>query len=243
MKPEVKKPPQRRTFWHAFCFAVIGGIAAMGIATSFESKAVGPAQRISVIDGDTIQLNGRIVQLYGIDAPELGQTCLNDGNLSRCGLSAAFELQKLLKIEHAPLECQPVKDVGDPALQVCAFGYMDPARILLESGYALANAGAGPEYAKAEDSARQARMGLWHSRYVAPEDWRAGQRLAEETVEAAGPCPIKAVVAPDGQRLYYVPTDSDYNSVEVDSAQGSRLYCSDEDARRDGWRRKGQLGG
>lgn len=243
MKPEAIKPPRRPAIWLALGFATIIGIVAMGIAASFESKAAGPAQQISVIDGDTIQLDGKVVQLYGIDAPELGQTCLNDGNLSRCGLSAAFELQKLLKIEHTPLECQPVKNVSDPALQICAFGYMDPAQVLLESGYALADTGAGPEYAKAEDSARQANMGLWHSRYIAPKDWRAGKRLPEETVETSGPCPIKAIVAPGGRHLYYVPTDTGYDSIEVDPAQGGRLYCSDEDARQDGWRREGQLGG
>jgi endonuclease YncB( thermonuclease family) len=240
MKPEAKKSPRRRAFLHVLCLAAMVGIAANGLATSFESEAVGPAQQFSVIDGDTIQLDGRIVELYGIDAPELGQMCLHNGKLNHCGLSAAFELQKLLKIEHAPLECQPAKDAGDPALQICVFGFTDPARVLLESGYALAEASAGPEYAKAEDSARQARMGLWHSRYVPPKDWRAGQRLAEETAEAVGPCPIKAVVVPNGQRLYFVPTDTRYDSAKVDPSQGGRLYCSDEDARRDGWRRDGQ---
>ena len=163
MKPEAKKPQRSRTFLQALLVLAVAGIAAIWAATAFESKAVGPSQHISVIDGDTIQLDGKIVQLYGIDAPELGQMCLHNGNLGHCGLSAAFELQKLLKIELAPLTCQPAKAAGNPPIQICAFGYEDPALILLESGYGLAIAGAGPKYAKAEDSAKQVRIGLWHN--------------------------------------------------------------------------------
>ncbi|MFZ2102858.1 MAG: hypothetical protein WAU86_20070 [Oricola sp.] len=34
----------------------------------------------SVVDGDTLRLNGERVRLLGIDAPEKSQTCDKDGN-------------------------------------------------------------------------------------------------------------------------------------------------------------------
>lgn len=223
-------------------FCLVLGVIVVGVqlATSLESQAVGPAQQVSVIDGDTFQLNGKTIQLYGIDAPELGQLCLHDHSLERCGLSAAFELKKLLSIEHGPLECRPAKGADDPALQICIFGHTDVARALLEGGYAVTTADTSPAYAEAQDSARQGALGLWHSRYIDPKEWRAGKRLAQEAGDGRGPCPIKAVVAPDGHRLYYVPTDAQYEAIVVDPARGDQLYCSDEDARRDGWRRAGE---
>ena len=33
--------------------------------------------KISVIDGDTIEMHGKRIRLHGIDAPESGQTCIN----------------------------------------------------------------------------------------------------------------------------------------------------------------------
>jgi endonuclease YncB( thermonuclease family) len=35
--------------------------------------------RASVIDGDTIDIHGTRIRLYGIDAPESSQLCLKDG--------------------------------------------------------------------------------------------------------------------------------------------------------------------
>jgi endonuclease YncB( thermonuclease family) len=43
------------------------------------------AERLSVIDGDTLQVDGAIVQLYGIDAPELGQLCESDNRFGLAG--------------------------------------------------------------------------------------------------------------------------------------------------------------
>ena len=45
----------------------------------------------------------------------------------------------------------------------------------------------------------------------------------------------------DGRRTYFVPTDEGYESIDVDPSRGDRYYCSDEEARRDGWRRTSEL--
>jgi endonuclease YncB( thermonuclease family) len=48
----------------------------------------------SVIDGDTIEIHGRRIRLWGIDAPEAAQRCMEDGALYPCGLDASRALFK-----------------------------------------------------------------------------------------------------------------------------------------------------
>jgi len=229
--------PVSRHIGLVICIVLAAAAAAIQITTSFESGAVGPGQRISVIDGDTLELDDKIIQLYGIDAPELGQICMHDRTPEHCGLAAAFELKKLLSVEHAPLECRQAKAADDPSLQICTFAHIDIARVLLEGGYVLTAADTSQDYLQAQESAHQGALGLWHNQYVKPEDWRSGKRLPVENDGPQESCPIKAVVRGNSMRLYFVPTDPDYEAIKIDPAKGDKLYCSDEDARRDGWRR------
>ena len=38
-----------------------------------------------VTDGDSIKINNRKIRLVGIDAPELKQTCIKEGEENPCG--------------------------------------------------------------------------------------------------------------------------------------------------------------
>lgn len=203
------------------------------------SQAGGKDRPATAIDGDTIQLDGKVVQLYGIDAPELGQHCLDSGVWETCGQAAAHELNKQLRLSRQTVKCLPVKSSETPE-DVCFVGDTDVAEALLTAGYVTASAAANPDYRELEETAREARLGLWHSDFVTPSDWRRGKRLANEPGPEADPCPVKAVAMGDGQRFYFVPTDDGYESVKVDPAHGDRRYCSDESARQDGWRRAGE---
>ena len=50
-----------------------------------------------IIDGDTIILNSEKIRFYGIDTPEIKQTCTNNNGQSySCGLKATLELKKII---------------------------------------------------------------------------------------------------------------------------------------------------
>ena len=60
----------------------------------------------SVVDGDTIEIHGTRIRLFGIDAPESSQLCVRPtGERWRCGQQASFALAD--RIGHATVSCQP----------------------------------------------------------------------------------------------------------------------------------------
>ncbi|HEX9771383.1 MAG TPA: thermonuclease family protein [Kiloniellales bacterium] len=224
------------------CVAMVLAWGAGHFALTRDSRAGSEDALVTAVDGDTIQLDGKVVQLYGIDAPELGQHCLHDGLWRTCGLSAAYELNKQLRLSRRHVKCLPANASGTSD-EICFAGDVDVAQSLLTAGYVTANATADPNYRELEEKAREAGLGLWHSQFVAPSEWRQGKRLPDEPGPAVEDCPVKAVALSDGQRVYYVPTDDGYDSVTVDPANGDRRYCSDESARQAGWRRVGEAVG
>jgi endonuclease YncB( thermonuclease family) len=57
-----------------------------------------------VIDGDTLEIHGTRIRLFGIDAPESTQLCRgSDSDTYRCGAKAANDLAAL--INRRPVSC------------------------------------------------------------------------------------------------------------------------------------------
>ena len=73
----------------ALVFALLLMFSAIGPASA-QNLIVGVA---SVIDGDTIEIHGQRIRLFGIDAPESSQLCVRPtGERWRCGQQASFAL-------------------------------------------------------------------------------------------------------------------------------------------------------
>lgn len=212
---------------------------AAAVSLTVVSRVGSTETTAMAIDGDTIQLDGKVIELYGIDAPELGQHCLDQGSWRECGLSAAYELNKLLHLSRRGIRCVPNEDLQS-AERVCFAGEVNVAEALLTAGYVAASPEANPDYQELEAKARAADLGLWQSEFVPPADWRQGLRLPGEPELSGDACPIKAIASGGTEGRYFVPTDSGYDTLAFDAAKGDRGYCSDESARADGWRHSGE---
>jgi len=226
-----------RTLHRALLLALLGAPlwAAFWLAAPASAENASPG--IVVIDGDTLEVDGEVLRLYGIDAPELGQTCLDKSKRWRCGLQAALELRGLLRI-WGNVTCSVVRFDDEGTRAICHNPqYDDPAEVLLARGLAVALPDSIPAYKRAEIQAKNAKLGIWRGEFVEPSQWREGKRLAATADSPAEVCDVKGIVTAQGNRVYYVPTDADYEAVTVSPERGERMFCSDDEAELAGWKR------
>ena len=143
------------------------GMAAFSAPSAADGRVTWLAQAASdivgkarVIDGDTLEVGGRIVRLYGIDAPENGQTCMAGGAPWPCGENAAFALA-YATAEHW-LRCETRgQDAAGRVVAVCFAGPYDIGARLVREGWARANPAVSPGYAEEETQAKRAGAGIW----------------------------------------------------------------------------------
>ncbi|WP_407156571.1 thermonuclease family protein [Bradyrhizobium sp. STM 3557] len=128
----------------------------------------------SVIDGDTLEIHGIRIRLWGIDAPESSQLCRSERSLQyRCGAQAANDLDAF--IARQPVNCLPVSlDQYGRTVATCSVGGTDLGEWLVRKGLALD----WPQYSKgrygqAQRDAARAGDGIWKGSYVEPWLYRA----------------------------------------------------------------------
>jgi len=138
----------------------------------------------SVVDGDTLEIHGNRIRLWGIDAPESTQTCRGDDSLPyRCGAEAANRLDAF--IASRPVNCLPISlDRYGRTVATCKVAGIDLGDWLVRNGLALdwPRYSSG-KYGAVQQEAEQAGRGMWKGSYVEP--WlyrvcvRAGGRPAD----------------------------------------------------------------
>ncbi len=132
--------------------------------------------RASVIDGDTLDIHGTRVRLFGIDAPESSQTCgTATGGSWRCGQEAAAALDRRLMGKVVSCETRDVDRYGR-TVAVCREGGTDLNAWMVSQGLAVAYVRYGADYAGAEAQARSRRAGIWAGPFQNPADYRAENR-------------------------------------------------------------------
>lgn len=132
--------------------------------------------RASVVDGDTLEVHGRRVRLFGIDAPEAGQTCQDaHGQAYRCGQKAASTLEA--RIGGGVVTCEPTDiDRYGREVAVCRVFGEDLGAWMVGLGWAVAYRTYSERYVPAEELARRRKLGLWAGRFTGPSGWRQDHR-------------------------------------------------------------------
>lgn len=200
------------------------------VATPLELKG-----RATVISADTIRLNGAVVRLAGIEAPEASQPCYRaNGRLWNCATAARKALEKIVRGQ--TVICQPSdSDAAGRVTAGCAVRSSDIGATLVRAGHVFATAGfLTSTYASEEKDAQSNKRGVWQGKdVIRPQQWRD---LAWEEAKQDAPdgCPIKGVVRASS-RYYELPWSRGYTDIKVRENQGERWFCSEADAQAAGF--------
>ena len=133
--------------------------------------------RAKITDGDSLEIAGERIRLFGIDAPEGRQQCRDkNGAEYACGREAARALERL--IGGRTVTCRMVEhDQYQRDVATCAVGgqgrEQDLGDAMVRSGHArdYPRHSRG-RYAAAEREAREAKRGLWAGEFENPGTWR-----------------------------------------------------------------------
>jgi endonuclease YncB( thermonuclease family) len=129
------------------------------------------SQKLKVVDGDTIHLNGDKIRFNGIDTPELNQICIKNGVENLCGLKAKQLL--ITKIGDFNVECiSNGKDRYKRILAECFVNNESLSSYLVRSGYAFAYRRYSDKFISDEEYARFNKVGMWSMKFDYPWDFR-----------------------------------------------------------------------
>ena len=129
------------------------------------------SQDLRVVDGDTIHLNGEKIRFTGIDTPELKQTCIKEGVINPCGVTAKEILIK--KISDNKVECiSEGKDQYKRTLAECFVNNESLSSYLVRNGYAFAYRKYSKKFILDEDYAKANKIGMWSMKFDYPWDYR-----------------------------------------------------------------------
>lgn len=130
-----------------------------------------PALAQTVVDGDTITLNGTTWRLWGIDAPESNQWC---GHYP-AGARATQMLEQLMRGKSINCEGRGI-DPDGLTIGLCRANGNDLGATMVRLGMAWAFVQYSRDYVEQETKAKADKLGV-HAHQCAPAwEWRAAVR-------------------------------------------------------------------
>lgn len=210
--------------------------------------ARGPGGFGTAVDGDTLVVGGERVRLFGIDAPELHQTCQRNGEDWSCGTAAAAQLAQMIAGQQVFCDSMG-KDQYQRTLSHCVAGTTDINRTMVALGFAVAYRRYSQEYVAAEAMAQAGKRGVWAGAFQRPDEYRHAAQ-ASSTGSTGGGRPGRAESARDwgaraqancnikgnrnrkGQWIYHLPGMPYY-----DQTRPEEIFCTEAEAQAAGYRR------
>lgn len=190
---------------------------------------------VRVIDGDTLEISGERVRLFGIDAPERDQRCTDAaGRPWACGARATEALRDLTKGRAVRCSGEEQDRYGRLVAR-CAVAGRDLGAAMVRDGMAFAYRRYSLDYVAEEGQAKAAKRGIWAGTAENPAAVRAGARPVQAAPKG---CAIKGNISSRG-RIYHLPDDRSYAETRINTATGERWFCTEAEARAAGWRHAG----
>ncbi len=123
--------------WPRHAHAAMANRRLILIALSEVALPGDMAGKTSVIDGDTLEIHGTRIRLWGIDAPEGTQLCRGEDSVQyRCGAKSANDLDAF--IAGRPVNCVPIAlDRYGRTVATCSIAGDDLGEWLVRNGLAL----------------------------------------------------------------------------------------------------------
>lgn len=226
-------------------FILTAVVLLFGSPTAASEQQVSGAAK--AIDGDTLDISGVRVRLFGIDAPEAKQVCLRDNQGWDCGTEATKVLVKL--IDGQAIKCQATDtDVYGTLVATCYRGGLDLGLAMIEAGLAVTLDNSPQQYVVAEGLRKTHRIGIWSATFQMPAEWRTANPIklqspvkvtqrqqnsaAERVYRNQYGCAIKGNRNRKGAWIYHLPGRPYY-----DETRPEELFCTESQAQRAGYRR------
>ena len=216
----------------------------LGSACSIPSQAQIVRGAARAVDGDTLEVSGKRVRLFGIDAPESDQNCKKDDVSWACGQVATQQLAAL--VEGQQIECRGngVDQYGR-LLAVCTAGPEQLNQVMVEQGWAVAYRQYSDDYIGAELRAKSNHLGIWSSTFMRPSEYRHSklppvlatvpakrQHTNVQPPLRAGGCLIKGNRNRRGEWIYHIPGMPYYEQTRAEE-----MFCTEAQAQEAGYRR------
>jgi|tagenome__1003787_1003787.scaffolds.fasta_scaffold20911752_1 endonuclease YncB( thermonuclease family) len=160
---------RRRTIAMALGVAILHATTAPHAFGMVETKMSGTG---SAMEGDVVSLNGTMIRLRGIDAPDPGQSCRTMRGVEYdCFGAARAQLQQMLDLGQVTCLAKE-QDRSQHRIGVCRVLGKDLSAAMLVRGWAFSYSHLSSDYDGLEARAQSRKAGMWAGRVEAPWLWR-----------------------------------------------------------------------
>ena len=131
--------------------------------------------KATMIDGDTIRIGKNKIRLYGIDAPEINQTCTIEKIIWECGFESFQALESI--ISEKEVQCEIVDiDRYKRFVAKCFVKNINLNKYMVQNGWAVAYRYYSDDFIKNEEIAKKNKAGIWQGKFLDPYLFRKQQK-------------------------------------------------------------------